>query len=170
MFETLYPSTKPFTMFHSVRMNVAGTAPRGPAHRSLMLGAGLLGLTLLTGCPQTPPQVPTPPQAANNELHFDKRYYDSIEMTPRSARTERELAIFTQLQRLERIKEDLLNAEGQLVPLSQQPNPSIDESIGGGPVRHFAGKAEALADIYHQIDSFKVLEHIPLTPHPTIPR
>ena len=152
-------------MFHSVRMNVAGTAPRGPAHRSLMLGAGLLGLTLLTGCPQTPPQVPAPPQAANNELHFDKRYYDSIEMTPRSARTERELAIFTQLQRLEMAKPPR-NSKGQVIVLPKQSSDSIYEQIGeGSPARGFANEMDRLADIHRKIDSLKVLEHIPLTPH-----
>jgi hypothetical protein len=157
-------------MFPSVKMAVAGTSPRGPARRSLLLGISLLGLTLLTGCPQTPPQMSAPPQAADNELHFDKRYYDSIEMTPRSARTERELAIFTQLQRLDHIKRDLQNAEGKIDPLSQQPNPPFEERVGDGPIMHFAGKEEALADIYHKIDSLKVLEHVPLTPHPVIPR
>lgn len=157
-------------MFHSVEMNVAGAAPRGPARHALLLGTSLLGLALLTGCPQTPPQTPAPPQAADNELHFDKRYLDSIEMKNRSPRTERELAIFTQLLRLERIKRDLQNAEGKVVPLSQQPNPPYDERIGDGDLVHFEGKSEALADIYRKIDSLKVLEHIPLTPHPVIPR
>ena len=155
-------------MLHSVRMHVAGSAPRGPARRALLFGASLLGLALLTGCPQTPPQTPAPPQAADNELNFDKRYYDSIEMKSKSPRTERELAIFTQLLRLERIKGDLQNAEGKVLPLSQQPNPPYDERMGDGPLMHFEGKAEALADIYRKIDSLKVLEHIPLTPHPII--
>lgn len=84
------------------------------------------------------------------------RYYDSIDMDHRSARTERERAIFRELQCLESIEQDFLNAEGKLVPLSQQPNPPFDESIGGGPTRHFAGKAEALDDIYHKIDSLKI--------------
>ena len=158
-------------MFDFVNTLFARQRPRGPARSLFPLGTGsLLGLVLLTGCPQAPPKPPTPPPAADNELHFDKRYLDSIDMEPRSARTERELAIFIQLKRLENIKQDLLNAEGVLVPLSQQPNPPFDESIGGGPTKHFAGKAEALADIYHKIDSLKVLENIPLTPHPTIPR
>lgn len=157
-------------MFPSIKMTVAGTSPRGPARRTLLLGISLVGLTLLTGCPQTPPQVPTTPPSADNELHFDRRYYDSIEMKHRSPRTERELAIYTQLLRLDRIKQDLQNAEGKVDPLSQQPNPSFDERIGDGPLMHFKGKAEALADIYHKIDSLKVLEHIPLTPYPTLTR
>lgn len=143
------------------------TSPR----RWLAWGTGLLGLVLLTGCPQTPPEAPPQPQhplTKNNTLHFDMRYYDSLEIPPRSARTERELAIYIQLTRLEYIEEDLLNAEGKLVPLSQQPNPSIDESMAGGPVQHFAGKAELLADIRHKMDSLKVLEHIPLTPYPPL--
>jgi hypothetical protein len=125
---------------------------------------GLLGL-LLAGCSQSSPQAPPQrPLFKDHGLHFDVRYYDSIRMTPRSARTERQLAIFTQLQRLEDIERDFLNAEGKPVPLAQQPNPPINEQIGDGPVRHFAGKAEQLADIYRKIDSLNVLEHISPTP------
>lgn len=145
--------------------------PKTSWNRLLTWGTGLLGLVLLTGCPQTPPKAPVrPPRSVvkDNNLHFDMRYYDSIEMTPRSAHTERELAIFIQLQRLESVERNLLNAEGKLVPLSQQPNPSIEESMAGGPVQHFAGKAELLADIRHKMDSLKVLEHIPLTLYPPL--
>ena len=152
-------------MFHSVRMHVAGTAPRGPARRSLVLGASLLGLSLLTGCPQTPPQAPALPPAADNELHFDQRYYDSIDMKPRSARTERELAIFTQLQRLEMAKPPR-NSKGKVLVLPKQSGDSIYEQIGeGNPARGFANETARLADIHRKIDSLKVLEHIPLTQH-----
>ena len=131
-----------------------------------LAASSLLAAATLTHCHEKSPVTRQPsPLFKDHDLHFDMRYYDSIDMDHRSARTERERAIFTQLQRLEDIEKDFLNAEGKLVPLSQQPNPPIEESIGGGPVRHFAGKAEELADIYHKIDSLKILEHISPAPH-----
>lgn len=151
-------------MFHSVRMNVAGSAPRGPARRSLVLGASLLGLTLLTGCPQTPPQAPTPPQAADNELHFDKRYLDSLD-GPRSARTQREMAIYTQLRRLEMSKNPRFREKDSTERLKmKQPNDSVFERAGGGPLRGYRNQAALDADIYRKIDSLKVLEHLPIIP------
>lgn len=133
--------------------------------------AALLGLLLLTGCPRQE-QAPTSPSPVADSivppdggLHFDGRYYDSIEMTPRSPRTERELAIYNQLQRLEMTK-PYRNKKGQVVPLPKQPNDSIYEQIGEGqPSRGFANEADRLADIHRKIDSLKMLEHIPLTPH-----
>jgi hypothetical protein len=129
--------------------------------------AVLLGFVLLVQCTQDP--KPKPPAAVaplkDNELHFDMRYYDSIEMTPRSPRTERELAIFLQLQRLDMTK-PFRNQKGQIVPMPKQRNDSVYEQIGvGNPRRGFASEAELQADIHRKIDSLKVLEHIPLTPH-----
>lgn len=106
-------------------MNVARTAPGGPARRALLLGASLLSLPLLTGCPQTPPQ------AADNELHFDKRYLDSLD-GPRSARTQREMAIYTQLRRLEMFKNPRFREKDSTERLKmKEPNDSIFESAGG---------------------------------------
>jgi len=58
------------------------------------------------------------------------------------------------------------NKKGQVVPLPKQPNDSIYEQIGEGqPSRGFANEADRLADIHRKIDSLKLLEHIPLSPH-----
>ncbi|WP_046246151.1 hypothetical protein [Hymenobacter terrenus] len=131
-------------------------------------GMGLLSLLLLTGCPtQEPTPPPPPPQAKDNELHFDMRYYDSIEMYPQSERTKRQLAISQQLTRLEN-ETNPVRRNGKIVPMPKikMPNDSIYEQMGeGNPVRGFANRAELLADIHRKIDSLKVLEHIPLTPH-----
>jgi hypothetical protein len=152
-------------MFHSVKMNVAGGTLRGPTRRSFILGTSLLGLTLLTGCPQTPPQIPTPPQTADKELHFDKRYLDSLD-GPRSARTQREMAIYTQIRRLEMSKNPRFRAKDSIELLKiKEPNDSIFESAGGGPLRGYRNQAALDADIHRKIDSLKVLEHIPVTPH-----
>ncbi|WP_156176288.1 hypothetical protein [Hymenobacter terrenus] len=125
-------------------------------------GMGLLGLLLLTGCPtHEPASPPPPPQAKGNELHFDMRYYDSIEMTLQSERTKRERAIFDQLARLDMTKPPPKHVRIKM----PDPTDSIYEHAAGGPVRGFANKAELLADIHRKIDSLKVLEHIPLTPH-----
>jgi hypothetical protein len=135
--------------------------------RFMAWGTSLFGLLLLTGCPQSPPQTPPQaqhPVAQDNDLHFDMRYYDSIEMTPRSPRTERELAIFIQLQRLKMTK-PFRNKQGQIVPTPESPNDSVYTQIGGSKAAGFANQAEEIADIQRKIDSLKVLEHIPLTPH-----
>ncbi len=120
----------------------------------------LMGLMLLTGCPQAPPQSPTPPKAADNELHFDKRYLDSLD-GPRSARTQRQMAIYGQLRRLEMAKRTTKST----IAGQKAPNDSVFDSTNGGPLLKFPNKEAHLADIYRKIDSLKVLEHIPLTPH-----
>jgi hypothetical protein len=93
------------------------------------------------------------------------RYYDSIEVYPQSERTKRQLAISTQLHRLEDVTKPIPNRQGKIVQIPKQKNDSVYEQMGYGPVRGFANEAELLADIYRRIDSLKVLEHIPLTPH-----
>ena len=129
--------------------------------------AGSISLLLLTGCPQSAPQdlLQPPPIPPENDLKFDTLYYDSIYLPHRSARTERERAISIQLDRLDGIREHRKHDREKGVTPRPDTN-AIGEQIGSGnPVRHFANKAALLADIYHQIDSLKVLEHIPLTPH-----
>jgi len=102
------------------------------------------------------------------DLRFDRRYYDSIELPKRSPRTERERAIYNQLIRLDMAKPFYHNSKGELVPIPpKQPgdSDSVFEQTGDEPVVGFANEAEQLADIHRKIDSLKVLEHIPLTPH-----
>lgn len=122
---------------------------------------GLSGLTLLTGCPQhSSPHV----QAQDNELHFDKHYLDSLDQKPRSARTQRELAILMQLKRLEMLK-PYKNKKGDTLLTSKQLNDSVYERTGDGPLIGFRDEVAQRADVYRKIDSLKTLEHIPLTPH-----
>jgi hypothetical protein len=157
------------SFFHQVSFT------RTSGRRFQAWSASLFGLLLLTGCPKQEPALPPPPIARDvvppdGGLHFDMRYYDSIEMTPRSPRTERELAISTQLHRLKYATKPLRNKQGQTLEeamhIPKQPNDSVYEQMGeGNPVRGFANEAELLADIHRKIDSLKVLEHIPLTPH-----
>ena len=153
-------------MFDFVNTLFARQRPRGPARSLFPLGTGsLLGLVLLTGCPQAPPKPPTPPPAADNELHFDKRYLDSLD-GPRSARTQRQMAIYGQLRRLEMVRNPLFRAADSIARLKmKEPNDSVFDSTNGGPLRGFPNEAAQLADIYRKIDSLKVLEHIPVTPH-----
>ena len=117
------------------------------------------------GLPQPPPVPAEKDLKPENDLTFDMRYYDSIEMTPRSARTERELAIFRQLNRLNDLRAH--RQHDRETGVTPKPDTdSIFEQLGSGnPVRGFASRAEKLADIYRKIDSLKVLAHIPLTPH-----
>jgi hypothetical protein len=83
-----------------------GGALYHPVRCWLTLGAGLLGLTLLTGCSQGPPNpanVPeAKPQATDNELHFDRCYLDTLSLgLPYSFLNKCELAVLLQLKRLE---------------------------------------------------------------------
>jgi len=102
------------------------------------------------------------------DLRVDPRYYDSIMLGNPSARTQRELAISDQLDRLHLAQPFYHNSKGELVPVPpKQPgdSDSVFEKAGDEPVVGFANRAEQLADIHRKIDSLKVLEHIPLTPH-----
>ncbi|WP_156176117.1 hypothetical protein [Hymenobacter terrenus] len=98
----------------------------------------------------------------DGELHFDERYLDSISGPPSSfsARTWRELAIRHQLTRLKLAR----------IPLpSGVPDDSVSEQAElDGPVVKFPNEAASLADIYRRIDSLKVLEGLPVTPHPPL--
>ncbi len=171
---TSAPTCSPFHLVYSAMSSSfhQNTYTKNPVSHFWTWSAGLLGLLLFTGCPsqeQAPPLTPPPVADSvvphDGGLHFDGRYYDSIEMTPRSPRTERELAIYNQLARLEMIK-PYRNKKGQIVSTPKQPNDSIYEQIGeGNPSRGFANEAERLADIHRKIDSLKILEHIPPTPH-----
>lgn len=123
------------------------------------------GLTLLAcTSPEPAALLQLPPIPPENDLKFDMSYYDSIDMTPRSARTERELAIFGELQRLDMIR-DFRKHDREKGVTPEPDTDSVSERMGDGPLLGFANKAERLADIYRKIDSLKVLEHIPLTPH-----
>ena len=153
--------------FHPQHPTMRFLPLRGPHRPSpLLLGSLSVVAVLLAGCtPDAPPPPPPPPLAQNHDLHFDMRYYDSIEMEPQSERTKREAAIYKQLERL-RMAQPHRNKQGKTVPMPKAPNDSLYEQIGEGkPARGWANAAERLADIHHQMDSLKVLEHIPITPY-----
>ena len=134
-------------------------------HLFVCIGAASIGLALLVQCSQESKPardltLGAPPK--DGELHFDERYLDSL-YVPRSsfsARTWRELAIRHQLTRLKlaRIPSPVGEPEG---PVSTQTE--VD-----GPTVVFPNEAADLADIYRRIDSLKVLEHLPVTPHPPL--
>lgn len=138
----------PFVMSSSSHVRV-------PALRLLTIGAGLVGLTLFSNCSQgrlNPTNAPeTKPQAT--ELRFDVRYLDSLDH-PRSARTQRQLAIEHQLTRLHEAMSST-TSEGAV----------YEQAVEDGPFVGFPTKAARLADINRRIDSLKILEGIPLTPH-----
>ncbi|WP_046244931.1 hypothetical protein [Hymenobacter terrenus] len=140
-----------------------GGKSRGPLRRVLAVGAGLLGLVALLQCSQEPKPARDLSEGAppkDGELRFDERYLDSLSAPPStySARTWRQLAIRHQLARLEM-------ASRPFPPDLQ--NDSVSERVeAGGPVVKFPNEAASLADIYHRIDSLKVLEGLPVTPHP----
>ena len=132
--------------------------------RNLVLSVAA-GLTATACTAPEPAALPQPPPSLEeNDLKFDMRYYDSIEMTPRSARTERQLAIFRQLQRLDMVREFRKHDRERGVTPEPDTN-AIYEQVSGEPAVRFPSKAAALADNYRKIDSLKVLENIPLTPH-----
>lgn len=94
-------------------------------------------------------------------LYFDLRYLDSTDTEPPSswsARTQREMAIGRQLARLELAKRP---SSGPVLP----GNDSTWEKPGDGPLIGYPNEAAWRADIYRKIDSLKVLEHLPITPH-----
>lgn len=127
-----------------------------------LLGGALLGAALLNGCSQGPPTpvAPTNKPATSTELTFDRRYLDSLSAgPPYSARTQRQLAIMLQLKRLGMYTEPRFRSK------EGNPQDSIYEHVGDGPLVGFANRAEHLADIHRKMDSLKVLENIPLTPH-----
>lgn len=100
-------------------------------------------------------------QDHDGALHFDERYLDSIDIKPKSswsARTRREIAIYGELNRLELVKESL-----------RKPSVKLTDSVSMGKPGEMAvryrSNAVLLAEIYRKIDSLKVLEHLPVTPH-----
>lgn len=99
----------------------------------------------------------------DGELYFDERYLDSTDTEPESSwsnRTRREMAIQTQLRRL-----DMATLEGRDKPAKPNLTDSTFERVGRGPLIGYPNQAALLADIYRKIDSLKVLEHLPVTPH-----
>lgn len=95
-------------------------------------------------------------------LYYDLRYLDSTDTEPKaawSARTRREMAIGQQLSRLELAKRP---STGPVVYPGQD---STWAQSGDGPLIGYPSEAAWRADIYRKIDSLKVLEHLPLTPH-----
>jgi hypothetical protein len=105
-------------------------------------------------------------QDHDGALHFDERYLDSQDVRPQSARIQRELAIQTQLRRLSLVQlASTIPAKRQASapPISSD---SVFEGVDGGPLLGYPNGQANLADIYRKIDSLKVLEQIPLTPHP----
>lgn len=139
-------------------------------NKLLRLGAILIVL-LLTGWIAVSwiRRVPYPPRTvpvADNELHFDMRYIDSID-NPRTERSKRELEIWHQLAR-QKLARPLLARYGlQSDTTGQyQRNDSTTEQIGEGPFVRWRSKAAWRRDINRKIDSLKVLEHLPITPHP----
>lgn len=131
---------------------------------------GLLGLSLLLlSCSQSPTQPPPPAYfAVENDLRFDERYYDSLDAPPSSysARTRREQAIAHQLRRLFHMSMSTkygyhVDTTGQRMRIdSVFDRPDVD-----GPQVGFRNNDALMADVYRRIDSLKILEHIPLTPH-----
>lgn len=133
---------------------------RIPAFRLLTIGAGLLGLMLLSDCSQGPPNPANAPEAKPQatELSFDERYLDSLSLgPPYSARTLREQAIDRQLRRLEMAKRSAYDPA--------QQTDSVWDSPTGGPLVGYPSRTAQLADIQRRLDSLKVLEHIPITSH-----
>jgi hypothetical protein len=148
-------------MSYANNIPFSGKTPRDLARRWLALSRSLLGLTLLIGCSQGPPNpanVPeAKPQATDNELHFDERYLDSLD-EPRSARAQREMAILWQLKRLKMVRRSTYDPTA--------PNDSVfDQPVAGSPLVGYLNDSAQLIDIYRRIDSLKVLENIPITPH-----
>lgn len=134
----------------------------------------LVAAALLSACYQPAPEVASgtakaghPPGAIlsrdhDGGLYFDERYLDSTDTEPEaswSARSQREMAIFMQLKRLSVAKRGIVAAG------AAAGKDSVWEQVGNGPLVGYRNEAGAFADIYHKIDSLKVLEHIPLTPH-----
>lgn len=143
--------------------------------RTSLLAAALL----LAGCHQPAPEAP-PAQDSDRAaalagrspgaylspdhdgaLYYDLRYLDSTDTEPKatwSARTRREMAIKQQLRLLDMANRPPVRptAPGHDSILVQGENSSLIP---------YPSKAEWRADIYRKIDSLKVLEHLPITPH-----
>jgi hypothetical protein len=95
-------------------------------------------------------------------LYYDLRYLDSTDTKPEnswSARTRREMAIAQQLRRLE-----LANRPSNRAVAAPGQDSTWAQS-GDGPLIGYPSEAAWRADIYRKIDSLKVLEHLPVTPH-----
>lgn len=159
---------------------------RPAAGRWPQLSAGLLGLLLVLGSCQH--DAASPDHAAQMEqsiraaeaakvartaagpilsrrhdggLYFDERYLDSIDAgPPYSARTLREKEIDKMLGWLDLVQMPIPSDFGE----HENPNDSTSLSSGSETIQ-FANRQQKLKYIYHRIDSLKILENIPLTPH-----
>jgi hypothetical protein len=76
------------------------------------------------------------------------------------------MAIYTQLRRLEMSKNPRFREKARSGAARHKDlNDLVYEDVGGGLLKGYRNQAALDADIYHKIDSLKVLENIPLTPH-----
>lgn len=134
----------------------------------------LVAAALLSACHQPAPEVASgtakaghPPGAIlsrdhDGGLYYDERYADSTDVRPISARTQREIAINTQLRRLHLAR---LGEDPTSLTATAETIDSVYEQVNGGRLVGYRNVTAQLADIHRKIDSLKVLEHIPLTPH-----
>ena len=154
-----------------------------PTPARLALVALALSLGLLTSCHEestqsaaVPQQIGSPqrPPGAilsrdhDGALYFDERYLDSQDVRPPSARIQRELAIQTQLRRLSLVQRALAEPPTHNASAPPITSDSVFENVNGGPLLGYPSEQAHLADIYRKIDSLKVLEQIPVTPHPLL--
>lgn len=107
----------------------------------------------------------TPDPTHEGGLYFDERYDDSTHVHPRNARIQRQLAIETQFSRLGLARRRASDKDPSRPGAPPITSDSVFEGVSGGPLIGYASEQVLLADIYRKIDSLKVLEHIPLTPH-----
>lgn len=139
-----------------------------------LIAGSTLAMAMLTQCREktSVSQQPVPTQQSifkgplAKELHFnlDSMADDSPHPT---ARALRQLAIYHALSRLKNVRDtEKGNIDGHPIPAEAlDPNAPITEGIGGGPKITYPNFAAYKADVEHDIDSLKVLEGIPLTPH-----
>lgn len=140
--------------------------------RNLLLLGILLPLLLLAALALNAwrqPPLPKPPTSipyyADKDLHFDPRYYDSLD-NPRTERAKRERAILHQLSR-QKMARPLVSYYGFRHDTTGDyySHDTVYEHVGGGPLVRWKSQAAQRQDINRKIDSLKILEHLPLTPH-----
>lgn len=133
-----------------------------------LLAGGLLVVATLTRCHEETAvsQQPTSKVPVAKELHFDPDSLEFNSLHP-NARVLRQRAIYFALNRLKSVRDtEKGNIDGHPIPAEAlDPNAPITEGIGNGPHITYPNFAAYKADVEHDIDSLKVLEGIPLTPH-----